>query len=114
MGAWHRPTAHGLASRRRAVGVAGGPPQGCLVTWPGMSGIRRSPSPGCPSLGRAIGIRCAHAVGAGVQAWAPGTGRLACVPCWTLHAAGLVGGCLGGGFSRRCEGRRNHEIRSLC
>ena len=69
------------------------------------SGGRRSPSPGCPSLGQAVGVSCPHAVGAGVRVWGPGTGPLACLPCWALRAAGVAGGCPGGGSSRRCEGR---------
>ena len=37
--------------------------------------------------------------------WGPGTGLLACVPCWVLRAAGLAGVCPGRDTSGRCKGR---------
>ena len=57
------------------------------------------------SFGQAVGARCQQAVGAGVRAWGPCIGPLACMPLSTLHAVGMAGGCQGWGSSRRVEGR---------
>ena len=92
----------------RAVVVAGGCPGGgggSSRCCEGLQGVRRSPSPGCPSLGQAVGVRCPHVVRAGARAWGPGTGPLACMPCWTLRAVEPARGCPGGGSSGRGEGR---------
>ena len=95
---------HGRAPRQpsatraaRAVGLAGERPWGgCLVQSRGESGVRRSPSPGCPSLGQAVGVRCQQAVVAEVRARKPGTSPLACMPFQTLRASGVAAGCSGG------------------
>ena len=65
-----------------AVGVAEGRPRGgCLPPFGGASEVGRSPFPDCPPTGRAIGVRHARAVGAGVWVWGPNTVPLACMPC---------------------------------
>ena len=88
------------------MGVAGGRPRGgCLARSSGASEVRRSSSPGCPSSGRAVGVRYPLAVGAGVRAWGPSTVPLACMPCGGLPAAGVVGGPPGGVAFHRCEER---------
>ena len=95
------PTACALASRRCALwgwreGVPGG--GGCLAPLSGASEFRRSPSPGCPSSGRAVGVRCPRAVGADVRAWVchPFLGRAAgrgCVWCvWCLSGVFVLVG----------------------
>ena len=83
LGAQHRP--HGLHSCEpalRAVGLEGGIPGGaCHAPFRGAFEVRRSSSPGCPSSGRAIGVRSPRAAGTGVRAWGPGTVPFACMPC---------------------------------
>ena len=99
-GTQHRPhSAHSCELALRAVGVAGGRPQGvALRRCEGglKSGTR--PPPGCPASERAVGVRYPLAVGAGVRAWRPGTVPLAGMPCGGLRAAGMVGGCSGRGW----------------
>ena len=43
--------------------------------------VRRSPSLNCPPTGPAVGVRHAHAVGAGVWVLGPKSVRLAGMPC---------------------------------
>ena len=65
----------------RAVGMAGVRPQGgCLVPLGGASEVRGLSPARCLLSGRALGVHCPPAVGAGVRAWGPGTVPLACVP----------------------------------
>ena len=81
-----------------AVGVAGGRPRGgCLVPLWGASEDRRSPSPGCPPSGRAVGVHYRRAVGAGVRVWGPSTVPLACMPCGGCVLWGWWGAVPGGG-----------------
>ena len=89
--------------RARVVGAWG--PRGWLLAplW-GESGVRRSSFRGCPSFGEAIWDRCPFAVGAGLRAWRPDTGPLACVLCWASRAAGPAGGCPGGGYLPELRG----------
>ena len=57
-----------------AWGCGGGgraSPGGCLLPLRGASGVMRSPSPDCPSTGRAVGVRDPRVVGAGVRVWGP-------------------------------------------
>ena len=58
VGTQHRPhRARSCEPLLRPVGVAGGRPRGgCLAPLRGASVVRRSPSPGCPSSGRAVGV----------------------------------------------------------
>ena len=97
VGTQHQP--HSVRSWEpslRAVGMAGGRPRGgCPLR--GASEFRRSPSPGRPSSGRAVGVRYPPAVGAGVRVWRRSTVPSACMPCGGLRAAGVVGGRPGGG-----------------
>ena len=58
----------------------------------GASEVRRSPSPDCPPIGRAVGVRYPRAVGAGVWAWGPNTVPLACLPCGGCVSRGRCGG----------------------
>ena len=90
-----------------AVGVAEGRPRtGCLPQLSGASEFRRSSSPGCPSSGRAVGVRHPRAVGAGVRVWGPGTVPLACMPWWGAACRGTGRGPSPGGVAfDRCEGR---------
>ena len=94
VGTQHRPcTVRSCQLSLRAVGMAGGRTQGgCLAPLWGASEFGRPPSPGCPSAGRAVGVRHPPAVGTGARAWGPGTVPLACMPCGGLHAAGVGGG----------------------
>ena len=80
------------------VGVPVGRPRGgCLLLLRGASGVRRSPSPGCPPTGRAVGVRDLRVVGAGVRVWGPFSVPSACTPC---------GGCAprGGSVAFVCWG----------
>ena len=63
--------------------------------WCGYGG--RSTGFGRPSSGRAVEVRYALAVGAGLRAWGPSTVPFACMPCGGLHAARVVKGRPGGG-----------------
>ena len=65
----------------------GSPLPGLGLLLRGASEVRRSPSPDCPPIGRAVGVRYPRAVGAGVWVWGPNTVPLACMHC---------GGCGGG------------------
>ena len=56
-----------------------------------------SSSPGCMSLGQAVGARCPRAAGAGVRGWGPRSVPLACVPSGVSRAAGIGACCSGGG-----------------
>ena len=85
----HRVCPRGVALRRCEGRLRSGP----------------RPSPGGPPSGRAVGVCCPRAVGAGVRAWGPGTVPLAFMPCGGLRAAGVEGGRSGGVAFRRCEGR---------
>ena len=82
------------------------PREGCLVPLQGGSVVCRLSSPSCLSFRQAVGAGCPLAVGAGVQVWRTGTVPLACVPCGVLRAAGLAGGCPGGGGGSHCSERR--------
>ena len=80
------------------AGVAvGRPPGGCLLLLRGASGVRRSPSPDCPSTGRAVGVRYPRVAGAGVRVWGPLSVPSGCTPC---------GGCAprGGSVAFVCRG----------
>ena len=74
------------------------------IVW-GASEVRRCPSPNCPPIGRAVGVRHPRAVGAGVWARGPNTVPLACMPCGGLRATGVVGAVPRGAACHRCEGR---------
>ena len=79
-------------------GVAEGRPRGrCLPPLPGASGVRRCPSPDCPPIGRAVGVRHPRAVGAGVWVWGPNTVPLACMLCGGCVPRGWWGAVPGGG-----------------
>ena len=71
-------------------GVSGGRP----APLRGPSEVRRSPSPCCPSSGRAVTVRHPLPVGAGARGRGPSTVLLARMPCRGLCAAGVVGGRL--------------------
>ena len=79
------------------VGVAAGRPRGgCLLPLRWASGVMRSPSPDCPSTGRAVGVRDPRVVGAGVRVWGPcsvpvGAARRGAGP-WRSYAGGRAGG----------------------
>ena len=79
------------------VGVAAGRPRvGCLLPLRGASGVMRSPSPDCPSTGRAVGVRDPRVVGAGVRVWGPcsvpvGAARRGAGP-WRSYAGAWAGG----------------------
>ena len=109
----HSPRPCGLALRavRMAVGRLRG---GCRPPLLGASGVRHSPSPGCPPSGRAAGARWRRAVGGdvgvcptthrllvrGMRAWGPVTNAtaraLAC--CWGgMRVPGGGASCLGVG-----------------
>ena len=80
------------------VGVAEGRSRGgCLPLLRGASGVRRSPSPDCPTTGRAVGVRYPRAVGDGVRLWGPYSVPSACRAC---------GGCVprGGSAAFVCRG----------
>ena len=99
VGTQHRPHSvrpWGLALL--AVGVAEGRPLGgCLPPLRGASEVRRCPSPDCPPIGRAVGVRHPRAVGAGVWVWGPDTVPLACMPCGGCVPRGWWGAVPGGG-----------------
>ena len=79
------------------VGVAVGRPRGgCLLLLRGASGVRRSPSPGYPPTGRAVGVRYPRVVGAGARVWGPFSVPSACTP---------FGGCAPRGGSVSCRRR---------
>ena len=110
-GAWGPstgPTACALAGWRCALlgwpkGVPGG---GCPSPLGGASEVRCSPSPGCPSSGRAVRVHYPRALGAGVRVWGPSTVPVACMPCGGCVPWGCWGAVPGGGVARhRCEGR---------
>ena len=75
----------------QAVGMAGGRPRGGAAPrcCEGAPGVKRSPSPGCPSVGPAARACRSLAVGAGVSVWvcrpyvgrAAGRGCVWCVVC---------------------------------
>ena len=67
VGTQHRPhDARPCGPALRAMGLAEGRPRGgCRPPSWGASGVRRSPSPGCPRSGRAAGAHYPLAVGAG-------------------------------------------------
>ena len=95
---WFPPTWLGV------VGVAAGRPRGgCLLPLRGASGVMRSPSPDCPSTGRAVGVRDPCVVGAGVRVWGPfsvpsaGTPFGGCAP----RGGSVAFMCWGGGGVRR-------------
>ena len=69
--------------------VEGRPLGGCLPLLRGASGVRRSPSPGCPPAGRAVGVRYPRAVGATC-----GCGGQTLSP-WPARPVGAA--CRGGG-----------------
>ena len=80
------------------MGVAVGRPRGgCLLLLRGASGVRRSPSPDCPSTGLAVGVRDPRVMGAGVRVWGPFSVPSAGTPC---------GGCAprGGSVAFVCRG----------
>ena len=89
VGTKHRP--HSVRSWElalRALGVAGGRPWGggggvAPPRCEGAPGVRPSPSPGCPPVGRAARARRPGAVGAGVWVWVcrPYMGRAAGCGC---------------------------------
>ena len=95
-----------LQAALRTVGAAEGRLRGgCLPPLWGASEFRLFPFPGCPPSGRAAGVRYPRAMGAGVQAWGPGTVFLARMPHVELRAAGGVEGRPRGGSAfHRCEG----------
>ena len=84
------PVARVLCGVMRAAGAAGSCPRGEPLTAVGgiWRQVRRSPSPGCPPPGQAVGVRCLRVLGAG--AWLRGSGTVppACTPCEGLRAAG--------------------------
>ena len=72
----------------------GSPLPGLGLLLRGASEVRRCPSPDCPPIGRAVGVRYPCAVGAGVWVLGSNTVPLACMPC---PGRGLACHC--------CEGR---------
>ena len=78
---------------------------GCLPLLRGPSEVWRSPSPDCPPIGRAVGVRHPHAVGAGMWVWGPIISRLACMPCGGCVPRGWRGAFPGGVACHCCEGR---------
>ena len=99
VGTQHRPlSVRPCEPSLRAVGLAEGRPRGgCLSPLRAASEFRRSPSPGCPHSGRAVGVRYLRAVGAGVRVWGPSTVPLACMPCGGCMPRRWWGPCPGGG-----------------
>ena len=93
------PTACALASRRCALyGRRENVPRGdASRRCAGASGVKRSSSACCPSLGQAIWVRSPVAMAAGVRLWGAVTGSFACVPYGVSRAAGVAGGSPGGG-----------------
>ena len=93
VGTQHLPhSARSCELSLRAVGLAGGRLRGGggARHCEGAPGVRRSPSPGCPSVGRAARARCSLALGAGAWAWVcrPSAGRAAGLWCgWCLCGA---------------------------
>ena len=69
--------------------------------WCGYGGP--SSGPVRPSSGQAVGVRYPLAAGAGVRAWGPSTVPLACMTCWWLRAAGVVGADPPGVAFHRCQ-----------
>ena len=89
-----------------AVGVAKGRLQeGCLSPVWGGAEVRRSPSPGCPPSGRAVGVHYPLAVGVGVRVRGPSAVPLACTPCGGCAPRGWLGPSPGGVACHRCGGR---------
>ena len=93
------PTECALAGRRCSLWEwrKSAPEGGRLPPLRGVSEVRRCPSPDCPSIGRAVGVRHPRAVGAGVWAWGPNTVPLACMPCGDCVPRGRWGAVPGGG-----------------
>ena len=60
--------------------------------------VRRSPSPGRPPSGRAVGVCHPRAVGAGVRVRGPNTVPLACMPHGGCVPQGWWGAVPGGGW----------------
>ena len=82
-----------------AVGVAEGHPRGgCLPPLWGASVAKRRPSPDCPPIERAVGVRHPRAVGAGVWVWGPNTVLSAGMPCGGCMPRGWWGAVPGGGW----------------
>ena len=101
----------------RAAGVAGGRPRGVgLRPLRGASGVRRCPSPCCPSSG-AGGQGSATRVSwvRSVRALGPSTGPTACALAgWCCSLLGWRKGVAGGGAFHHCEGRlRSGAVPSL-
>ena len=86
----------------RCWGGGRAPRGGCLSLLSGASEVERSPPPGCPPSGRAVGVR--YALWAGCRGPLPtccgrgcaGVGAQHCPlglhALWGMHAAGVVGG----------------------
>ena len=68
----------------------------------GASGVRRSPSPDCPSTRRAVGVCYPRVVGAGMRVWGPFSVPSACTPCGGCAPQGGVRSVRvpGGGLGR--------------
>ena len=84
----HQPhSARSCLLPRRALGAARGRPRERLLPGCGALGVGRSPTPDCPSLGRAAGVRYPLAAGAGGgSAWGPVTNHTACAFASLLSA----------------------------
>ena len=81
-----------------AVGVAEGRPRrGAFHHCEGRLRSGAVPPPTARPLGRAVGVRHPHAVGAGVWVWEPNTVPLACMPCGGCMPRGWRGAVPGGG-----------------
>ena len=80
------------------------PEGGALCLPEGHLRLGPHPPPAALRWGRFV-VCCPHAVGAGLQVWAPSTGPLTCMPCQTLRAAPVAGVARGGASTCRGEGR---------
>ena len=97
----------------RAVGAGRWRPGGGrFLPGCGASGVGRSPTPDCPSFGRAAGARYPLALSAGLSAWGPVTYPTAsALASWLCALWGRLEGTWGGGVS--CLGVGRLELGAL-
>ena len=116
--AWARgpvtnPTARALASWLCALGGRlEGAQGGCLLPGCGVSGVGRSPTPDCPSLGRAAGARFPLAVPAVCRPWGPAVSARRRVLC-PLPGFAASGAVAAGNLSL-CRGCRQRRASLAC